>query len=172
MELPTGSVYVSLLTVVPINRLNPCRASTDASFLEQNDSILQQRKPTRVQRLTNAMGQSVGTRPLSSADEGPVAKKQRSVGIPQRSVDVPKPSSSQVLIDERLKKARTRPALTIANIFSSSGRRAQSVATSSRLNAKAHREQPQNFSFATRRSTRLLGGATHKSSKVSSFQLL
>jgi len=101
-----------------------------------------------------------------------VTKRQRSVGAPQRSVDVPKPSSSQVLIDERLKKARTRPALTIANIFSSSGRRAQSVATSSRLNTKAHREQPQNSGFATRRSTRLLGGATHKNPKVSPFQLL
>ena len=124
-----------------------------------------------MQRLTNTTGESVGTRPLSSADEGPVTKRQRSVGVPQRSVDVPKPSLSHVPIDERLKKARTRPALTIANIFSSSGRRAQSVATSSRLNTKAHREQPQNSGFATRRSTRLLGGATHKSSKVSSFQL-
>ena len=140
---------------------------SDASFLEQDDSILQQRKPTRAQRLTNTMGQSVGIQPPSSADEGPATKRQRSVGIPQRSVDVSKPSSSRVLIDERLKKARTRPAFTIANIFSSSGRRAQSVATSSRLNTRAHREQPQNSGFPTRRSTRLLGGATHKSSNVS-----
>ncbi|KAF9792339.1 hypothetical protein BJ322DRAFT_1206970 [Thelephora terrestris] len=149
MELPSGSI-----------------ASTDASFLEQDDSILQQRKPTRAQRPTNTLGQPVGTRPLSSADEGPATKRPRSVGVSQRSVDIPKPSSSRVLIDERSKKARTRPALTIANIFSSPGRRAQSVTTSSRLNTKTHREQPQNLGFATRRSTRLLGGATHKSSKA------
>jgi anaphase-promoting complex subunit 3 len=155
----------------PVDSLNPSSASTDASFLEQDDSILQQRKPTRVQRLTNTMGQPVGTRPLSSADEGPATKRHRSVGVPQRSVEVPKPSSSRVLIDERLKKARTRPALTIANIFSSSGRRAQPVATSSRLDTKSHHEQPPNSGFAARRSTRLLGGVTHKSSKVSSFQL-
>ena len=99
-----------------------------------------------------------------------MTKRQRSVGVPQRSVDVSKPPLSQVVIDERLKKARTRPALTIANIFSSSGRRAQSVATSSRLNTKAHHEQPQNSGLATRRSTRLLGGTTQKSSKVSLFQ--
>ena len=139
------------------------------SFLEQDDSVLQQRKPAKAHRLANTMGQSVGIRPLSSADEGPVTKRQRSVGVSERSVDVPKPSSSQVLIDERSKKARTRPALTIANIFSTSGRRAQSVATSSRLNAKAHREQPQNSGLATRRSTRLLGGGTHKNSKVGNF---
>ena len=139
------------------------------SFLEQDDSVLQQRKPAKAQRLANTIGQSVGIRPLSSADEGPVTKRQRSVGVPERSVDVPKPSSSQVLIDERLKKARTRPALTIANIFSTSGRRAQSVATSSRLNAKVHREQPQNSGLATRRSTRLLGSGTHKNSKVGYF---
>ena len=152
----------------PGNHLNPCSAPTDASFLEQDDSILQQRKPTKAQRLTNTMGQSVGTRPPSSADEGPVTKRKRSAGVPQRSIDVPKPPLSQVLVDERLKKARARPALTIANIFSSSGRHAQSVATSSRLNTKVHREQPQNPGLATRRSTRLLGGTSHKNSKVSS----
>ena len=137
-------------------------------------------------------------RPLSSADEaGPVTKKQRSharqrtappstnvtlagvagtgVGAAAGAADTkmkPSKSAGSLLLgaDDRSKssKARARPALTIANIFSSSGRHAQTAATSSRSHAvgaggggvgKSNREQSAaSGAAAIRRSTRLQGG--------------
>ncbi|KAI0736888.1 protein prenylyltransferase [Fomitopsis betulina] len=122
-------------------------------------------------------------RPLSSADEaGPVTKKLRS-SVRQRNAPPSsnavdpnvnlKPSKSTGTLlfgaDDRLKssKARARPALKIANIFSSSGR-AQTAATSSRLHAasaavsKHSREQQPAGGPGTRRSTRLNSGPNTK----------
>ena len=121
-------------------------------------------------------------RPLSSADEaGPVTKKLRS-SVRQRTAPPSsnavdsnvnlKPSKSTGTLlagaDDRSKssKARARPALTIANIFSSSGR-AQTTATS-RLHAagtaisKHSREQQPVAGPGTRRSTRLNSGTNNK----------
>ena len=139
--------------------------------------------------------QPPAVRPLSSTDEtGPAAKKLRSTAAAaaaahQRAA-VPAPggadknslrpskSAGAVLVggggggdseekDDRTKvsKARARPALTIANIFSSPGRRAQHAATSSRssaqnnvgtnANAKEKKDGP-GLGLA-RRSSRLMG---------------
>ncbi|KAI0340600.1 protein prenylyltransferase [Trametopsis cervina] len=122
--------------------------------------------------------QPPAVRPLSSADEmGPAAKKLRSTArqrAPSSSTAADtniKPSKSagallQGMADDRSKssKARARPALTIANIFSSPGRRAQHAATSSRSTAapnKSAKEQPVPVTLA-RRSSRLLGGSNSK----------
>jgi anaphase-promoting complex subunit 3 len=136
--------------------------------MQPEDSFLQHVKPIRLQRSAASMTQLVGTRPLSSADEsGPVTKKLRSTSMRQRTLEAIKSSSSLPLVtDDPLKKARARPALTLANIFSSSGRRSQSAATSSRSNNKPNRDPPPNPGLLTRRSSRLLSGSSHKPSKV------
>ncbi|KAL7283227.1 hypothetical protein ACG7TL_002654 [Trametes sanguinea] len=117
-------------------------------------------------------------RPLSSADEaGPVAKKLRSTaggagaaGARQRLAQPAteethaalKPSKSAGALpagaaDDRAKssKARARPALTNANLFSSPGRPTQTAAASSRSHV-AGKTAP--APPATRRSTRLQSG--------------
>lgn len=122
-------------------------------------------------------------RPLSSADEmGPVAKKLRTAARkrvpPSRAADSnhikPSKSAGATLegADDRSKssKARARPALTIANIFSSPGRRVQDLAMPSRSNAAAtsqaeQRIPPPTFGHA-RRSSRLQTGANSKASKL------
>ena len=108
---------------------------------------------------------------------GPVAKKLRSTVrqrvLPSSAADSnfkPSKSAGAVLegADDRSKssKARARPALTIANIFSSPGRRAQHAATSSRsaaqnnmatTNANAKKEKEVTGLGLARRSTRLMG---------------
>ncbi|KAF9476333.1 TPR-like protein [Pholiota conissans] len=98
------------------------------------------------------------SRPLSSADEaGPATKKLRpTVSQP----DVLKAMKSKSSSDDPLKKARARPALSFANIFSSSGRRSQST-TSSRANLLHGKSNTQSTAHvATRRSSRLIGGTT------------
>jgi anaphase-promoting complex subunit 3 len=72
------------------------------------------------------------------------------------------------VVDEPLKKARLRPALTFANFFSSSGRRSQTV-TSSRPPVGVGKSNIPlaNTGIATRRSTRLqTGTVTKQNSKV------
>jgi hypothetical protein len=143
--------------------------------MQPEDSFLQHMRPVRAQRSMKSLNQPVGTRPLSSADEtGPVTKKLRSTNMRPRAVDGVKSTSSIPLtMNDRSKKARARPALTLANIFSSSGRRSQSTATSSRLNNnnKNVHELPSNPGIPTRRSSRLLTGPTHRPSKVWLFFL-
>ncbi|KZT28557.1 TPR-like protein [Neolentinus lepideus HHB14362 ss-1] len=107
------------------------------------------------------------SRPLSSADEsGPVQKKLRS-GTLQRAggeAKSPKPS------DDRSKKARARPALILANFFSSSGRNSQSKTTHTR-NASGALKSDREQSIGTRRSTRLLSGSSNKSTHAAKSSL-
>ena len=113
---------------------------------------------------------------------GPVPKKPRST-VRQRAppssnaadTNIQTSKSAGALLqgvaDDRSKssKARARPALTIANIFSSPGRRAQHAATSSRSAAQNNagvggntnvnvnsKKEPAAFGLA-RRSSRLMG---------------
>ena len=154
------------------------RATADSSFYP-DASILQPMRASKSQP-TALAAHPPAVRPLSSADEaGPVTKKLRS-SVRQRTAPpssnaadsnvILKPSKSAGTLlagaDDRSKssKARARPALTIANIFSSPGRRVQHAATSSRSNApatKSTREQPAT-SGLTRRSSRLQLGAASK----------
>ena len=123
--------------------------------------------------------QPPAVRPLSSTDDtGPVAKKLRSAhqrGAPPGEADKNqmKPSKSAGAVlqgadDRPLKssKARARPALTIANIFSSSGRPAQNAAASSRSHVVGL-GKPTTGATA-RRSSRLQSGGS-KIAKVAIF---
>jgi len=141
-----------------------CRASSDLSFYPTDNSFQVHRnsrsQPTNIPTQTTS-------RSLSSADEaGPVTKKMRSTA--QQSEGL-KSKPSKASLDDSLKKARARPALSFANIFSSSGRRSQQT-TSSRTNVAPGKSNAQAASghAATRRSTRLLSGTGPKlpSSKV------
>lgn len=157
-----------------IGVLKACSSTIDSSFAVEDSFAYKPIPASKSQPGPSSMVQPPAVRPLSSADEmGPVPKKPRST-TRQRAP----PSSTaadtnmqtsksagallQGVADDRSKssKARARPALTIANIFSSPGRRAQQAATSSRSTApsKAAKEQPP----ITRRSSRLLGGSTSK----------
>lgn len=102
-------------------------------------------------------------RPLSSADEtGPVQKRLRST-TRQRSVDLAKSKPSKLVVDEPLKKARARPALKFANIFSSPGRRSQPIQNlRSVVGVGKNERHPGNNGIGPRRSTRLLSGTTNK----------
>lgn len=101
-------------------------------------------------------------RPLSSADEtGPVQKRLRST-TRQRSIDLAKSKSSKLVADEPLKKARARPALKFANIFSSPGRRSQPVPTLRNVVVAKNERHPGNNGVGPRRSTRLLSGTLGK----------
>ena len=95
-------------------------------------------------------------------------KKLRSTS---RQPEVLKPKLVKSSVDDPLKKARARPALSFANIFSSSGRRSQST-TSSRANPLPGKNNIQPIpGVGTRRSTRLISGTGIKShsSKVIHF---
>lgn len=102
-------------------------------------------------------------RPLSSADEtGPVQKRLRST-TRQRSVDLAKSKPSKLVVDEPLKKARARPALKFANIFSSPGRRSQPIQNlRSVVGVGKNERHPGNNGVGPRRSTRLLSGPMSK----------
>ncbi|KAH9854034.1 protein prenylyltransferase [Lenzites betulinus] len=122
--------------------------TTDSSFYAEPSF----HAPIRASRSqpANLAVQPPAVRPLSSADEaGPVTKKLRSTAR-QRPASTSttaaephplKPSKSAGAVpaaaDDRPRgsKARARPALTNANLFSSSGRSAQNTAASSRLQA-------------------------------------
>lgn len=102
-------------------------------------------------------------RPLSSADEtGPVQKRLRST-TRQRSVDLAKSKPSKLVVEEPLKKARARPALKFANIFSSPGRRSQPIQNlRSVVGAGKNERHSGNNGVGPRRSTRLLSGIMSK----------
>lgn len=77
--------------------------------------------------------------------------------------EVIKSKSNKLNSDDPSKKARARPALLFANIFSSSGRRSQHAAPSRNANALGKGNVPSNApTLAPRRSTRLLGGTGAK----------
>ena len=162
------------------------RATTDSSFYGEPSF----QGPIRASRSqpTTLPVQPPAVRPLSSADEaGPVTKKLRST-VRQRTAPPSttaadthhvKPSKSAGTLpavpgpaDDRTKssKARARPALTIANIFSSPGRRVQDPAAASRSNATTTKDTaeqripPPTFGPA-RRSSRLQLGTNSKAAK-------
>lgn len=154
-------------------------ATADSSFYGE-PSFQMPVRASRSQPTTLAV-QPPAVRPLSSADEaGPVTKKLRST-VRQRTAPPSttaadthhvKPSKSAGSLPavpgpagDRTKssKARARPALTIANIFSSSGRPAQTAAASYRSHAVGIGKPPTGA--AARRSTRLQSGGS-KAAKV------
>lgn len=159
------------------------RGTNDSSFYGE-PSFQGPIRASRSQPTTLAV-QPPAVRPLSSADEaGPVTKKLRST-VRQRTAPPSstaadthlKPSKSTGTVpvasgagptDDRTKssKARARPALTIANIFSSSGRPAQNAAASSRSHVVGL-GKPTTGATA-RRSSRLQSGGS-KIAKVAIF---
>ena len=127
------------------------RATNDSSVCPPDGSFLQPQRPNRPQASTSGTIHHI-SRPLSSADEaGPVAKKLRSTSRQPIKPKTTKPS------EDPLKKARARPALKFANIFSSSGRRSQPT-IASRIAPTGLGKTELVSSVATRRSTRLLTG--------------
>ncbi|KAI0646861.1 protein prenylyltransferase [Trametes meyenii] len=153
-------------------------ATTDSSFYGE-PSFQTHIRASRSQPATLA-AHPPAVRPLSSADEaGPVTKKLRST-VRQRPAPSSttaaeahylKPSKSAgavpVAADDRPRgsKARARPALTNANLFSSSGRPAQTTAAPSRLHTLGTGKTMSNA--GARRSTRLQSGGTKLASKPS-----
>lgn len=156
--------------------------TTDSSFYGEA-SFQGSIRASRSQPTTLAV-QPPAVRPLSSADEaGPVTKKLRST-VRQRTappsttaadthlkasksvgaMPIAGPASGPGLAGDRTKssKARARPALTNANIFSSSGP-AQNAAASSRSQAIGIGKPP--AAATTRRSSRLQSGSS-KAAKV------
>ncbi len=157
------------------------RGTTDSSFYGE-PSFQGPIRASRSQPTTLAV-QPPAVRPLSSADEaGPVTKKLRSTVRqriappssaaadthlkPSKSTGILPVASGPGLTGDRTKssKARARPALTIANIFSSSGRPAQNTAASSRSHAVGLGKPATGA--AARRSSRLQSGGS-KIAKVS-----
>ncbi|KIJ17444.1 hypothetical protein PAXINDRAFT_168102 [Paxillus involutus ATCC 200175] len=137
--------------------------ATNDSFFQAENSFLH--PPAARHRTENAAAgpSQPPARPLSSADEtGPVQKRLRST-TRQRSIEVAKSKPSKPLVDEPPKKARARPALKFANIFSSPGRRSQPIQNSRNTTGVGKNERhPGNNGVGPRRSTRLLSGATSK----------
>ncbi|KAI0374677.1 protein prenylyltransferase [Pilatotrama ljubarskyi] len=152
-------------------------ATSDSSFYGEPSF----QAPIRASRSqpTNLAVHPPAVRPLSSADEaGPVTKKlrsnarQRSAASSSTAAEMHnlKPSKSAGVLpaaaDDRPKssKARARPALTNANLFSSSGRPAQNAAAPSRSHALGLGKTATGP--GTRRSTRLQSGGSKLASKT------
>ncbi|KAI6036552.1 TPR-like protein [Pisolithus microcarpus] len=135
------------------------------SFFPTENSFLQ--PPVRHSRAENipAGPSHLPARPLSSTDEsGPVQKRLRPT-TRQRSAEATKIKTSKAIVDEALKKARARPALTFANIFSSPSRRSQPVQNSkTTIGSVKNERKPGNAVLGPRRSTRLLSGTSNKAS--------
>ncbi|OAX35569.1 TPR-like protein [Rhizopogon vinicolor AM-OR11-026] len=135
------------------------------SFIQTENSFLQ--LPLRNSKLDSVLpgpSQPVA-RPLSSSDEtGPAQKRLRST-VRQKSTDIVASKPSKLIVDETSKKARARPALKFANIFSSPGRPSQPVISSrTTVGGGVAKSERGNAAIAPRRSTRLLSGATGKPS--------
>ncbi|KAJ3568883.1 hypothetical protein NP233_g5422 [Leucocoprinus birnbaumii] len=133
-------------------------ATNESSFYPLENSFHQPPPPnlraTRSQ--VNPPLQAHTSRPLSSADEsGPVPKRLRSTS---NQADAIKSKNSKLNADDPSKKARARPALLFANIFSSSGRRSQHAAPSRNVNAPGKGNVQPNPPTLPRRSSRLLSG--------------
>ncbi|KXN82599.1 hypothetical protein AN958_02450 [Leucoagaricus sp. SymC.cos] len=139
-------------------------ATNESSFYPLENSFQQPQPPnprtTRSQQ-ANAPLQVHASRPLSSADEaGPVPKRLRSTSHQAEAI---KSKNNKLNLDDPSKKARARPALLFANIFSSSGRRSQHPAPSRNVNAPGKGNvQPNAPTLAPRRSSRLLSGTGAK----------
>ncbi|EKM83048.1 hypothetical protein AGABI1DRAFT_111570 [Agaricus bisporus var. burnettii JB137-S8] len=139
-------------------------ATNESSLYPVENSFQQFQLPnlknTRLQQV-HAPHQNHASRPLSSADEaGPMPKRLRSTS---HQAEVIKSKSSKLNSDNPSKKARARPALLFANIFSSSGRRSQHAAPSRNANAPGKGNIQSNVpTLAPRRSTRLLSGTGAK----------
>lgn len=169
---PRDSLCVELNDCLNCIELWTISATNESSFYPLENSFQQPQPPnhrtTRSQQ-TNVPLQIHSSRPLSSADEaGPVTKRLRST---THQVDAIKSKSSKLNSDDPSKKARARPALLFANIFSSSGRRSQHAASSRNANAPGKGNvQPAAPTLAPRRSSRLLSGTgtkqSHPSTKV------
>ncbi|KIM65304.1 hypothetical protein SCLCIDRAFT_112905 [Scleroderma citrinum Foug A] len=138
---------------------------TNDSFFRTENTFLQPLPRTIRTENAPAGPSQLPVRPLSSTDEsGPVQKRLRPT-TRQRSIEITKSKSSKVIVDEPLKKARARPALTFANIFSSPGRRSQPVQNSKTIIGTGKNERTLgNAVLGPRRSTRLLSGASNKPS--------
>lgn len=137
---------------------------TNESFFHTNSHFLHQMPPRGLHVEDAPAGPSQPpARPLSSADEtGPVQKRLRST-TRQRSVDLAKSKPSKLVVDEPSKKARARPALKFANIFSSPGRRSQPTQNlRSVVGVGKNERHPGNNGVGPRRSTRLLSGTMNK----------
>ncbi|KAI6166981.1 TPR-like protein [Pisolithus thermaeus] len=97
-------------------------------------------------------------------ESGPVQKRLRPT-TRQRSIEATKTKTSKAIVDEALKKARARPALTFANIFSSPSCRSQPVQNSKTTIGTGKNERNLgNAVLGPRRSTRLLSGTSNKAS--------
>lgn len=137
---------------------------TNESLLHADGHFLHQMAPRGLRVEDAPAGPSQPpARPLSSADEtGPVQKRLRST-TRQRSVDLAKSKPSKLVVEEPLKKARARPALKFANIFSSPGRRSQPIQNlRSVVGVGKNERHPGNNGVGPRRSTRLLSGPMSK----------
>jgi len=143
-------------------------SAINESFLHTENSFLQiPPRNSKLEPILPGSSQPV-VRPLSSTDEtGPAQKRLRST-IRQKSIETMTSKPSKLTVDETSKKARARPALKFANIFSSPGRPSQPVITSrTTAGGGIAKGERGNAVVAPRRSTRLLSGSTNKpSSKV------
>ncbi|KDQ59445.1 hypothetical protein JAAARDRAFT_174746 [Jaapia argillacea MUCL 33604] len=137
--------------------------TNDSFFHFPDNSILDSHiRPSRSQPVIPTVSQPAISRPLSSADEtGPVPKKLRSTAR-QRIGEEAKSTKPTAALDDRLKKARARPALMLANFFSSSGRDSQSKPLPARAVPSLVKSDNPINAAPTRRSTRLLSGTTTK----------
>ncbi|KAF9466329.1 hypothetical protein BDZ94DRAFT_1187704 [Collybia nuda] len=137
--------------------------TNDSSFYPPDNSF---HRPTRSQPINTGLPQTLIPRPLSSADEGgPMPKRQRSTARQPEALKSIKPT--KLVVDDPSKKARARPALIFANIFSSSGRRSQTTTSSRAAAGLGKSNQPMVSNIATRRSTRLLSGTGTKQTHAS-----
>ena len=173
--IPNGSSFTRLNVSVLLQRHRSFFSSPllfsaiNETSLYPPDNSYQVHRISRSQPIIiNAHSIQPASRPLSSADEGgPVPKKLRSTS---RQPEALKPKPIKFSLDDPLKKARARPALSFANIFSFSG--SQST-TSSRANLPPGKNNTQpTAGVGTRRSTRLLSGTgtkSHSSKVICSF---
>ncbi|KAG6919963.1 hypothetical protein DXG01_013312 [Tephrocybe rancida] len=140
------------------------RDAVDSPFLPDFSSQ-QSHRATRSQptNLGSLLAQAPIPRPLSAADEAaPNPKRQRSTARQPEAVKNSLLNNKSSAVDDPSKKARARPALIFANIFSSSGRRSQPTTSSRTAGLGKSNAQPLVSNVGTRRSTRLHSGATAK----------
>ncbi|EAU88243.2 cell division cycle protein 27/anaphase promoting complex subunit 3 [Coprinopsis cinerea okayama7 len=149
-EQCTGCLEIKAKCCTVLGRFRQAREALDATLQD----------PAYISTVRSQPINAVQTqipRPLSSADEaGPVQKRLRSTSRQPEASS--KPKSSKSTLDDPLKKARARPALSVANIISSSSH-SQPVNTS-RTNTALGKSntQPSAVPPPTRRSNRLLSG--------------
>ncbi|KAG6841674.1 hypothetical protein C0991_008312 [Blastosporella zonata] len=142
--------------MAPPHGLRDAIPTIDSPFYPDH-SFQQAHRATRSQpaNIGSLLAPAPVQRQLSSADEAaPNPKRQRAV---KNSV-----LNNKSSVDDPSKKARARPALIFANIFSSSGRRSQPTTSSRITGLGKSNAQPLVSNVATRRSTRLHSGTSAK----------